>query len=251
MLIRLQNLVLSAIVYAALTPSLAAKETATTGMFGNTQQEDDTTYHTSVDQWPEPIRGMEVMQLRVIYPELALRAGIEGKVLVEAFINETGKVVKTQILEGIGGGCDEAAAAAIWRTGFKPGRHNGVPVKTRIVIPVRFKLHTSPESPKVDPAKITKPSVFVVQGPKDLGTNLSYPRPAVEAKIEGTVLATVLLDEQGKVRNVSLLQGIGGKCDEEVLRELVTYDFTKDPEYRSVPGGKTVTVVVRFVLPKK
>jgi protein TonB len=52
--------------------------------------------------------------------------------------------VKTRIVRGIGYGCDEAAASAIQQTQFKPGIMNGVAVRVKITIPIRFGLRKSP-----------------------------------------------------------------------------------------------------------
>ena len=97
-------------------------------------------YKVSVDQMPEPIGGVAAIQTNIIYPEIARRAGIQGRVYIQAFINENGDVVRTNILKGIGGGCDEAAVAALKKVKFKPGIQNGMPVKVQITVPVIFKL---------------------------------------------------------------------------------------------------------------
>lgn len=97
-------------------------------------------YHVAVDLMPEPIGGIATIQDNIVYPEIARKAGIEGRVYILAFINENGDVAKTKILKGIGAGCDEAAANAVNKTKFKPGILNGVPVKVQVTIPIVFKL---------------------------------------------------------------------------------------------------------------
>jgi len=47
---------------------------------------------------------------------------------------------------------------------------------------------------------------------------LRYPAVAREKNIQGTVLYRVIIDIDGKVTNPSIEKGIGGGCDEEVLR---------------------------------
>lgn len=97
-------------------------------------------FHLKVEQMPMPIGGMREIAKNVHYPEIAKRAGIEGRVFVKAFIDESGNVVETEIIKGIGGGCDQAALDAIEATKFKPGRKNGKPVKVQVSIPIMFKL---------------------------------------------------------------------------------------------------------------
>jgi protein TonB len=97
-------------------------------------------YFVAVEEMPEPIGGISRIQEKIVYPELAKRAGIEGKVLVLAFVDESGNVTKAEVIKGIGMGCDEAAINAILQTKFKPGQQRGKPVKVQITIPVTFKL---------------------------------------------------------------------------------------------------------------
>lgn len=97
-------------------------------------------YFVAVEEMPDPIGGIIGIQKRIVYPELAKRAGIEGKVLVLAFVDESGNVTKAEVIKGIGLGCDEAAINAIVQTKFKPGRQRGKPVKVQVTIPVTFKL---------------------------------------------------------------------------------------------------------------
>lgn len=93
-----------------------------------------------VEEMPEIIGGLESIQKNIVYPEIAIRAGVEGTVYVMAFVNENGDVVRADVVKGIGAGCDEAAVAAVMKAKFKPGKQRGKPVKVRVMIPIRFKL---------------------------------------------------------------------------------------------------------------
>ncbi len=75
------------------------------------------------------------------YPEIAQEAGIEGVVVVQAFIDQKGRVKETLILKGVPNtGLDEAAMEAIRRTRFKPAKQRERAVGLWISIPVNFKL---------------------------------------------------------------------------------------------------------------
>ena len=75
------------------------------------------------------------------YPEIAQEAGIEGVVVVQAFIDQKGRVKETLILKGVPNtGLDEAAMEAIRRTRFKPAKQRERAVGVWISIPVNFKL---------------------------------------------------------------------------------------------------------------
>jgi len=102
--------------------------------------EEEPTYFVAVEEMPEPIGGIKGIQEKIVYPEIAKRAGVEGKVYVLAFVDESGTVTKAQVLKGIGAGCDEAALTAVQKTRFKPGKQRGKPVKVQVSIPIIFKL---------------------------------------------------------------------------------------------------------------
>jgi len=106
--------------------------------------EEEPVYFVAVEEMPSPIGGIKAIHDLIVYPEIAKRAGIEGKVYVLAYVNEEGIVTKTEILKGIGGGCDEAAEYAVKHTRFSPGKQRGKPVKVKVSVPIVFKLRSGP-----------------------------------------------------------------------------------------------------------
>ncbi|MDT3696647.1 MAG: energy transducer TonB [Ignavibacterium sp.] len=93
-----------------------------------------------VEEMPQPIGGIGEIQKKIVYPEIAKRTGVEGKVYVLAYVNEQGTVTDAKIMKGIGAGCDEAALDAVKKTKFTPGKQRGKPVKVKVWVPVAFKL---------------------------------------------------------------------------------------------------------------
>jgi len=105
-----------------------------------TDESEEPTFFVAVEEMPQPIGGLQEIQKKIQYPEIAKRAGVEGKVFVRAFVDEEGNVVNAEIVKGIGGGCDEAALDAILKTKFSPGKQRGKPIKVQVTVPVLFKL---------------------------------------------------------------------------------------------------------------
>lgn len=89
---------------------------------------------------PDPIGGLKAFQEKVVYTEIARVARIEGKVIIEAWIVKEGNVVDAQIVMDIGRGLGESVLNAVLSTKFVPGKQRGVPVKVKVMIPVRFAL---------------------------------------------------------------------------------------------------------------
>ena len=74
------------------------------------------------------------------YPDLARRAGIEGRVTVMVTIDETGKVIDARILRSVPM-LDESAIAASKLCTFKPAKQRDKFVKVKMSIPFDFRLN--------------------------------------------------------------------------------------------------------------
>ncbi len=101
---------------------------------------DQTEFFVVVEQMPVLIGGMGNLQKQVKYPETARQAGIEGTVIVQFIVSETGSVINPKVIRGIGGGCDEAAIEAVKKVTFEPGSQRGVPVPVQFSLPIVFRL---------------------------------------------------------------------------------------------------------------
>ncbi|MDX1532487.1 MAG: energy transducer TonB, partial [Rhodothermales bacterium] len=82
-----------------------------------------------VEQMPVLIGGLEALQARLKYPELARQASIEGTVYLQFVVDENGNVVDPVCLRDPGGGTCDAALAAVRDAKFEPGRQRGKAVK--------------------------------------------------------------------------------------------------------------------------
>lgn len=84
----------------------------------------------------------EYLQKNLKYPSQARRMGIEGTVMVRFVVNKDGSVQDVEVLRTIGGGCDEEAKRVIENSPvWNPGKMRGIPVRSRQVIPIKFKLN--------------------------------------------------------------------------------------------------------------
>ena len=102
--------------------------------------DDEEDFFIVVEQMPEPIGGIAAVQKLVKYPEMARRAGIEGRVTIQFVVSETGEIENPVVMRGIGGGCDEAALEAVKKAKFTPGMQRGRPVRVQFSLPIYFRL---------------------------------------------------------------------------------------------------------------
>lgn len=89
----------------------------------------------AVEQNPVPLG-----RPNIVYPIFAKKAGLEGKVVVKALIDETGTVTKIVVIAG-DDVFKEAAVSAIQNLKFKPAINGNRAVKVWITYPVVFKLN--------------------------------------------------------------------------------------------------------------
>lgn len=93
-----------------------------------------------VEQMPELIGGLAAIQQLIRYPEIAKKAGVEGRVIVQFVVDEHGSVIDPEVVRGIGAGCDEEAIKAVQQARFTPGKQRGKAVRVKMSLPITFRL---------------------------------------------------------------------------------------------------------------
>ena len=93
-----------------------------------------------VEDMPAPVGGAASIQERITYPDMAKRAGVEGRVVVQFVVDTDGTPRDLQVVRGIGGGADEEALRVIQETTFTPGMQRGRAVPVRMSWPITFRL---------------------------------------------------------------------------------------------------------------
>lgn len=101
-------------------------------------------YVTEMPSFPGGDEGkLQFVSACARYPQLAREMGMEGTVLVSFVVDETGRVTDVKVVRGIMGGKDlerEALRVIEKMPLWSPGKMNGVPVRVRQVMPVKFTL---------------------------------------------------------------------------------------------------------------
>lgn len=101
---------------------------------------DEEAIYTIVEETPELVGGLSSLYENIQYPKAAKSNNIEGRVFIQFVVTKEGKVKDTEVIKGIGYGCDEAARDAVKKALFKPGKHKGEVVNVRMSLPIVFKL---------------------------------------------------------------------------------------------------------------
>jgi periplasmic protein TonB len=84
-----------------------------------------------------------------------------------------------------------------------------------------------------------------------LRSTLRYPRMAVDANISGKVFVSFVVDKQGNISKVKVLNSIGGGCDEEAIRVIEAMPRWKPGKQRGLPVNVSYTLPISFTLGDK
>ena len=109
---------------------------------------DDVVAYYDCDQRPTFLNSADLAQFLnkwvyqyLKYPEVAVRNGVQGRVVVEFIIEKDGKVTNVRVVRGVSDELDAEAVKVISASPkWKPGRVKGEKVRIAISLPVEFKL---------------------------------------------------------------------------------------------------------------
>lgn len=109
------------------------------------EESDEDVVFMVVEQPAEYPGGLDAMMKFLVknmkYPAIARRMSVEGSVFVSFVVDKEGKISDPQVIKGISTECDQEALRVIkLMPPWKPGKQNGRAVKSRFVLPIKFKL---------------------------------------------------------------------------------------------------------------
>lgn len=112
---------------------------------GSAEDEFDKVFDV-VEQMPEFPDGagalMQFIATNVRYPEAAIKAGVQGRVIVSFIVDAEGRISNTKVVKKVNDDLDAEAIRVIGSMPkWKPGMQNGKAVRVRYVLPITFRLN--------------------------------------------------------------------------------------------------------------
>lgn len=198
---RARNVAATVLLFAAIT--LAQSPSASTQPDQNPQTDSSSL---------EPIEAPQPA-----YPGEGLKKNIAGNVLVQILVSESGNVEATQVVKGDAALRDVAEnAAKAWK--FKPFLKGGIAVPAIAILNFRFgndehdnsqslpKVGVTIENPRPLTSKV-RVAQGVIQRVQIRKVNPAYPEAARSEHIQGSVVMQVIIDREGKIRDVKVISG--------------------------------------------
>lgn len=196
---------------------------------------------------PEPVASKTVTKdyitQNLVYPESDLQQGNSGKVIIGMNIDAQGQVSQYAVKSTFSEAAVPIALRLVKTILWKPAMVAGLPTDYSFEYEVEFnaksykrywKRHTRLEVPlsleadtsnKVYEYKqlneVAKP--YFADGlsiGKYIVKNLKYPAEAKEREIQGTVRLNFVVETDGTVSNIVVVNSVGGGCDQEAIRLL-------------------------------
>lgn len=194
---------------------------------------------------PQPVSGKnatkDYIQENLIYPTADLEQDNSGKVVVAMHIDKEGKAsqfaVKSTFSEAAAPIAMHLAKTILWL----PATHNGIAIESDHDYTIDFsaksykrywKRHERygfeaameadssyviyenqqlEESPRFNSASETNLTQYIYN-------NMKYPTEAKEREIQGTVRIEFVIETNGNVSNINIINSVGGGCDNEAIR---------------------------------
>lgn len=179
-------------------------------------------------------RPQIIRQTKPVYPAAMRESGIRGEVVVEFTVDIEGRVTNAFVARSLNAAFDEPALVAVRQWKFEPGLKEGVPVATRLQVPVLFQLHGAYEGGesgfavkrKSDQAKLS-PEFRYDKSAQIIASILPvYPYALLKTGAEDTVQVRLIVDPSGRVIYTDVTKARYPEMGEALLAALDYFEFT-------------------------
>ena len=194
---------------------------------------------------PEPRAGYpltkEYITHNLVYPEADLNQGSSGAVVIAFHLDEQGNATQHTVKSTFSEAASPIAMHLVKTILWKPALNIGLPMEYDYEYEVDFnaksykrywKRHERMEAPLTLEAdtsykvyeykqlnEVAKP--YFADGSnmgKYIAHNLKFPEAAKEREIQGTVRLSFVVETDGSVSNIVVVNSVGGGCDNEAVR---------------------------------
>ncbi len=153
---------------------------------------------------------------RMVYPPECMRDSVEGRVMVSFVVEMDGRVSHVQAIRSPHPALSAAAENALRGLhGFTPGRIAGKEVRTKMVLPVMFRLGGSPQRDEQRGTGTVweEPDERMPEFPGGnqamaewVGRHLKYPKKAPARCMDGKVYVSFVVETDGTITEVKTLK---------------------------------------------
>ena len=195
--------------------------------------------------FPEPLSGSDLTKdfiaANLVYPENDLNNKNSGKVVVALHIDKDGRGSDYKVKSTFSEAASPVALDLVKKIIWKPATYIAMPVESdfeyeidfnvksynrywkkheRVVLPLDLEADDSYEI--VENKQLEEYAQPYFADGSNMGQyiygNLQFPAEAQEREIQGTVRLSFVVETNGNVSNIIIVNSVGGGCDNEAIR---------------------------------
>ena len=203
---------------------VSAQEVVSQDSVANVSQQEstqDNLVFVVVESMPEFPGGQQMMMKfiaeNIKYPAEAHQRGLEGRAICQFTVEKDGRVTDGCIVRSTGHKLLDEEALRVISTmpAWKPGMQRGKPVRVKYTVPINFRLS---ETTALDRSVPQFPG-GLSQLNEYVKANIRYPKAAYERGIRGKTMLEFLVETDGTISQVKVVQSATFKSlDDEAIR---------------------------------
>lgn len=200
-----------------------------------------------------------IQRAQAMYPADAPAESIESDCVVSMIIGIDGVPTGIQVVRTHGASFDTAATEAVRQSTFQPGTSDGKPAPVRIFARTHFYADLRPTFPRIlmrfgQPMGTGfqgRPVLPMLRGdipPRVLNTaEPAFTEEARRKKIQGIVLISVLVNEEGMPIDPKVTRPLDPRLDEKAIECVLEYRF-RPAMHEGMPVAARIIIEVNFRL---
>ena len=194
---------------------------------------------------PGVIPGMIISKAEPVYPPNAKVARVQGSVVLHFTVTKTGTVENPTVVSGPQE-LRQSTLEAVKRWKYRPYQQNDEPVEKETSITVNYTLYDSADVvvglvPGADETVVVAKKIGVIPPLAIHQPKPEYTELARKDKVEGVVVVSLVVDEQGLPQHLKVTRGLGDGLDENAIKAVKQYRFNPAME-----NGKPVAVYLNI-----
>ncbi len=224
----------------------------------NAQNKDQKVYDfVSVQKQPAYPGGIakfyEYIKKEIKYPEVAKKNKTQGRVFLSFVVEKDGKLTDIVVLRGLSPETN-AEAIRLFKQSPKwsPAMQNGKPVRVKYNMAINFDLAKAGDTKT---ASLQQPNTKTPEYPggminlyRYLAKNVKYPEAARKNNVQGKVMLSFNVEEDGSLSNITVIKSLSKETDEEAIRVMKSSPRWNPGHDKGVPIRTEYVMNINFSL---
>lgn len=166
---------------------------------------------------------LKYIATNIKYPKESQDNGEQGRVICSFIVGRDGSVNNPEVLRGVTPLLNEEAVRVInTMPRWNPGMQRGKAVAVKYTVPITFRLKSPVEEAKEETLTVVDVMPQYPGGDRELlkfiAQSIKYPTDAQEARVQGRVICSFVVDKKGNIVEPKIIRGIDPSLDAEALR---------------------------------